>query len=242
MENLKFELIIAYYKRPDIVKNALNSILKLNNNNWHLTFIDDSGNDEFRETFFNFGLPEEKITYVPIMMDDSVKINTGGSIFGKYINDAIIENDCDIVILICDDDALFPDYLDNLNTYYNENPNEVWSYSHVKYFNPEIESYEMGTIDSVDITLNGSNLNEFTIPINPYCKVDSSQVTFRKSSLINGNVWYVHPRTLNLDADIFTKMFNKYGYCKFNGYYGQYKGWFKNQLGLRHRRGEGDFL
>ncbi len=41
MSNLKFELIIAYYKRPKIVLNALESIIKSTYDNWHLTFIDD---------------------------------------------------------------------------------------------------------------------------------------------------------------------------------------------------------
>ena len=35
----------------------------------------------------------------------------------------------------------------------------------------------------------------------------------------------------DLDADIFDKMSNVYGKCEFCGCYGQYKGWFNNQLG-----------
>ena len=61
MNNLKFELIIAYYKRPKIVLNALESIIKSTYDNWHLTFVDDSGDDSFKETFLNFGFDKSKI-------------------------------------------------------------------------------------------------------------------------------------------------------------------------------------
>jgi glycosyltransferase involved in cell wall biosynthesis len=244
MENLKFELIIAYYKRPKIVRNALDSILKLKYDNWHLTFVDDSGDDDFKDTFLNYGFDKDKITYVPIMMSDEEKIKNGGSMFGKYVNDAIIQSDCDIVILICDDDAMDSEYLNNLNDFYNNNPDDVWGYSHVKLFNPNVEHYSEADNKSYvyDWSDKFVNLNINTIPIHPFHRLDSSQVTFRKSAMVNGNVWYDYPRTANLDADIFMKMFNKYGACKFTECYGQYKGWFVDQLGARQRSGRGDFV
>jgi hypothetical protein len=207
----------------------------LNYDNWHLTFIDDSGDDTFKETFLNYGFNRDKIEYIPILMSDSEKVKIGGSMFGKYVNESIINSDCDIVMLICDDDALDSNYLNNLNDFYTNNPNEMWSYSHVIFYNPEIESY-------INATNKIGNLNRFTTPINPRNNVDSSQVTFRKLALVNGGIWYAYPKTVALDADIFTKMYNKYGNCKFNGYTGQYKGWFDNQLGSRIRRGKGNYL
>jgi len=244
MENLKFELIIAYYKRPKIVRNALNSIMNLNYNNWHLTFIDDSGDDVFKETFLNYGFDKNKITYIPILMSDDEKTKNGGSIFGKYINESVLNSDCDIVMLICDDDALDSEYLNNLNNFYTNNPEEQWGYSHVKLYNPNIEYYLDADNKSLiyNWSLNLVNLNHHTNSIHPYCKVDSSQVTFRKKAMVDGNAWYAFPRTASLDADIFIKIFNKYGPCKFTGCYGQYKGWFEDQLGVRQRLGRGDYI
>ena len=54
--NLKFLIVLAYYKRPNMVLNALHSIANLTYNNWHLAFIDDSGDDSFKETLFTYGL------------------------------------------------------------------------------------------------------------------------------------------------------------------------------------------
>jgi glycosyltransferase involved in cell wall biosynthesis len=142
MGNLKFELIIFYYKRPEIVLNALESIKKSYYKNWHLTLIDDSGNDDFKTTFLKYGFDNKKISYVPIMMSDEEKIKLGGSIFGKYANDVIENSDADIIIPICDDDALLPDYMGKLNDFYSKNPDKVWAYCHNKYFNPKYESYK----------------------------------------------------------------------------------------------------
>jgi len=244
MKNLKFELIIAYYKRPLIVRNVLESIKGIQYDNWHLTFIDDSGDDEFKDTFLNYGFDNNKITYVPILMSDNDKIKNGGSMFGKYVNDAIIKSDCDIVMLICDDDAVLPDYLDILNRFYLNNPDEKWAYCHVKPYNPNVENYVAAEARNIvfDKSLCDIDLNQYTTPINPFAKVDSSQVTFRKDAMVNGNVWYNYPQTNCLDADIFQKMYNRYGECKFIGGYGQYKGWFEDQLGVRLRSGKGDYI
>ena len=159
----------------------------------------------------------------------------GGSIFGKYMNSTILKSDCDIIVPICDDDALLSDYLDNLNIFYSKHPNEVWGYSHVKLYNPNIENYldSNKTAKKYNWDLNRVNLNLYTTPINPTYKIDFSQVTYRKIDMIDGEIKYLFPRTENLDADIFTKMFNKYGFCKFTGCYGQYKCWNEDQLSSR---------
>jgi glycosyltransferase involved in cell wall biosynthesis len=242
MNNLKFELIIAYYKRPKIVLNALESIIKSTYDNWHLTFVDDSGDDSFKETFLNFGFDKSKINYTPILMSDDEKINIGGSIFGKYVNEAIQNTDADIIILICDDDALFPNYMENLNKFYTENPDKMWGYSHVKFFNPETQHYLESTEKPSNKTFNTSNLNDYTSPIHPSCKVDSSQVSFRKNAFTQTNLWYPYPHTKDLDRNVFEKLYTQIGQCHFTNCYGQYKGWFANQLGVRARQGKGDFI
>jgi len=242
MKNFKFELIVAYYKRPEIVKNALQSIKENSYENWHLSFIDDSGDDFFRDTFFNFGFDAKKIEYIPILMSDEDKNKAGGSIFGKYINDVIVKSDSDIVILICDDDALTENYLIDLNNFYQININEKWSYCHLNFYNPDKESYKSSKYFCENIALNKSNLNAFTERINPFCKVDSSQVSFRRDAMIDKSVYYPYPKTANLDADIFMRFFQAWGSCPFNGIVGQHKGWFENQLGVRIRTGKGFFI
>ena len=242
MKNLKFEIVIAYYKRPKIVTNALESIKNSTYSNWRLTLIDDSGDDSFKNTFINFGLDKSKISYVPILMKDEEKLKIGGSIFGKFINEVILNSHSDIFILLCDDDALTHDYMEKLNIFYNKNPNEQWSYCHLNFYNPEVERYTDSKNNCSNISLNGVNLNAHFTPINPYCRVDSSQVSFRIDSLVSKTILYPHPYTANLDAYIFKNFHTVWGDCLFNGIVGQHKGWFENQLGVRQRSGKGDFI
>lgn len=234
MEKLKFELIIFYYKRPLIVLNALESILKSDYDNWHLTLIDDSGNNEFEDSFLKFGFDPKKITYLPILMSDDEKIKKGGSIFGKYTNDVISKTDADVIIPICDDDAIFPNYMTNLNKFYQDNPNKNWAYCHLEYFDPNTQKYSEST-ENFQSPFGRPNLNSHTLPINPSMRVDSSQVTFRKRAFTEGNVWYPYPYTADLDAYLFRNMFLKWGSCPYAGFKGQYKGWFADQLGKRMR-------
>jgi glycosyltransferase involved in cell wall biosynthesis len=242
MKKLKFELVIAYYRRPLIVLNALNSIKNSSYKNWKLTLIDDSGDDSFKQVFFNYGLDNSKIDYIATMMSDEEKIKIGGTIFGKYINDIIINSDSDIFILICDDDALNHDYLEKLNKYYLSNPNEVWSYCHLNFFDPNSETYVNSTSVPKLPYLNPVNLNAFNYPIPPSCRVDSSQVTFRIKSMIEKQVFYPSPQTHDHDRTVFEDFYSKWGLCPFNGIVGQCKGWFNDQLGVRIRSNRGHFL
>lgn len=239
--NLRVAIALAYYKRPKIVLNALQSIKELDYDNWHLFFIDDSGDTSFKDTLDNFGLPKEKYSYLPIMESDETKIKQGGSRHGEFINKAFYENGFDIGITLCDDDALFKDYLSNLNRFYSHT-NEVWGYCHVKFYNPEKEHYSQASPTCVDPSFNTSLLNLYTDRIAPSCKVDSSQVSFRLDAFKHLGIKYPFPRNRDLDRSVFEQLQVYLGSsCPFIGCYGQYKGWFKNQLGFRHWATKNDF-
>jgi glycosyltransferase involved in cell wall biosynthesis len=242
MRNLKFEIIIPYYKRPKIVINTLNSIKNSTYNNWHLTFIDDSGDDSFKDTFFNFGFDESKASYIPIMMSDEEKIKLGGTVHGKYMNDAIYDSDADIILPICDDDALVNDYMEKLNEYYNLNESVMWSYCHLNFYNPNKESYLESKPESKDDLPNYPYLNSNIEPLNPYMRKDFSQVTFRRNAIVEKEIKYPYPKDHDLDAAIFEPFFKSWGYCYFNGLRGQHKGWHEEQLGVRIKTGKGHFV
>jgi glycosyltransferase involved in cell wall biosynthesis len=235
MDKLKFLIILIYYKRPTIVLNALESIKNLSYNNWQLDFIDDSGNEEFKETLLNYGLDNSKVNYISINDSESNKISQGGSRHGAFMNNSIHNSDSDIIIVLCDDDALVNGYFEYLNEYYQLNPEVNWAYSKVLFFDPTKEHYTNSTsyprYNHAGSTYH--NLNKYENPINPHCKVDSSQVSFRTKVLKEGKIYYPSPQTRNLDAHIFEEICSKFGYCYPTFTYGQYKGAFKDQLGNR---------
>lgn len=243
MKMNKFLIILAYYERPKIVLNALNSINELNYENFEVRFIDDGsinrGEEVVKEICSSI---IDKFTFYYINNTVNDKIMQGGSIHGSYMNLAIKESDADCVIVMCDDDALFPDYLTNLNKFYNDNPDKSWCYSHVKFFNPEIETYRESVEEPLDKRFRAASLNHHREPIVPSCTVDGSQVSFRRSAFVDNNIWYPFPQTKDCDRYIFERMIVPLGLCHFSGFYGQYKGWFENQLGAKvHFFGKNDY-
>lgn len=238
MNNLKFHIILPYYKRQHMVWNALTSVLKSTYDNWFLTLIDDSGNRGFEEVFNSYNFDKSKSKYVPIGITDEEKQKMGGSIFGNFINEAIRNVNSDVIIILCDDDALTHHYMEKLNEYYINHSNVMWSYCHVLFYKPNEQPYTEATLHDSTGRLNF--INNHITPIKPRNTVDSSQVSFRRRTFIENDVWFPFPKTANLDADIFRDIHAKIGDCPFNNIIGQCKASFPDQLGLRiaNRRGE----
>jgi hypothetical protein len=237
IKNNKFLVLLFYYDRPEIVKNALHSIASMEYANYEVALINDSINITGKDiTEYIEGTDcIHKFKYYDINQSKEEKTRQGGSIFGKYANNAIQESDADYVIMLCDDDALISTYLSNLNKYYNNNSNIQWAYSKVMYYNPEIETY-LQAIDNLQrVQHNGSvaDLNKHTTPINPDCACDASQVSFRRSCFTDNNIWFPYPQTRNLDSAIYSKMYATIGNCYPTNFYGQCKGVFPDQLGVR---------
>ena len=234
MSSLKYLILLAYYKRPKIVLNALDSIKKLKYENWELHFIDDSGDSSFKDTLFSFGLPLDKVKYIPTLDTDEVKKKNGGSRHGEFLNNSIRSTDSDVVIILCDDDALCDDYLNNLNIFYSNKTN-MWGYCHVLFFDPYEEKIEQAKPYPKNPEIGWWMLNLPRCPSSPVNRLDGSQITFRISALKEKNITYPYPQTTNLDRAILQQMYSNYGECKFTSCIGQYKGWSTKQLGIRER-------
>ena len=235
--NLKVLILLFYYNRPEMVKNSLQSIVNSTYSNYEVAFINDSGEESSNhilEFIKNTDIYSNFKQY-NINQSTEEKVQQGGSIFGKYANTAIRESDADIVIMLCDDDALLPDYLFNLNNYYKESTEVMWAYSKVKYYNPTVESYLEATEDLQRVQSGGSvvDLNLHTEPINPDCKCDASQVSFRRACFMEKNIEFPYPKTRNLDSAIYSKMYQEWDSCYHTNFHGQCKGVFSDQLGCR---------
>lgn len=229
--NIKFLVLVFYYERPDLLENALFSVKKSTYKNWEMCVIDDG---------INFpGLPiinkcfsleeriEHKISYVQTFDTEERKASRGGSQFGEFANCAINTSDADIVIMLCDDDLLKPNYLQELNEYYTKNPGVKYSYSHLNFYDPTIG------LPSEDNVVN-DNYTRYLVknsgPINPVRRVDSSQVSWRRKPWIDDGIQFPCPRTSNLDEIIYGHMYAAWGDCPFNGIIAQWKGIHVGQL------------
>lgn len=242
MEVNKILILLFYYDRPELVKNALHSIVHTGYDNFEVAFTNDSaGTNGFDLVTPIVGSTiSKKFKYYDIGQTAEEKLQQGGSIFGKYANQAIQESDADIVFMLCDDDAILPDYLANLNTYYSTYRDVLWAYSKVKYYNPATETYLQAVDDLQRVQRYGSvvDLNIHTAPINPDCACDASQVSFRRKCFAEKDIWFPYPQTRNLDSAIYNSVHQAWGPCYPTNFYGQCKGVFPDQLGARI---QGDF-
>lgn len=228
---MKILILLLYYNRPQLVRNALESIKTSNYSNWHLAFIDDGseipGKPVVEEVLVGY---ESQITYYNSGHTKQQKLQQGGSHIGYYMTLAMKESSSDIGIMLCDDDALLPHYLKNLNEYFANNPNSIYIYSHLVCFDPTKDKpgeHILGTMATEEC-----RFNKFG-NINPFCTVDSSQVAWRINKCIENEIYFDYPRTVALDAHFYQKLYQQFGPCPFSGFYAQYKGIFNDQLTYR---------
>lgn len=221
---MKILILLAYYERYNMVRMALESIKNQSYSNWELAFCDDGSIEPGKpvvEKILNNDL--HKVRFYNTNDSVEQKRKNGGSRHGAMLNDAMNQSDADIAIILCDDDILFPRYLELLNNFYTKNLNN-YSYCHVSVYNPlQISEYS-------DIKINIYNSYNHTADINPVNRVDASQVSWRLKEAKKNNIGFPSIKTSNLDADFYSKLYENFGLCSFNGIIGQHKGIHEDQL------------
>ena len=228
----KFLIILAYYERPRIVLNALNSLLEINYPEFEVHFIDDGSKNKgepiVRDVCKSI-IDKFTFHYIDNSVDDKKK--QGGSIHGKYLNVAIQTSDADHVIVLCDDDAIYPNFLTKMNTFLNkeENKNKKYFYHNMVLYNSLVERYDDG-VERKDLSY---FTNKWKEPIHCSNRVDSTQVTYSRKSFVDDGLEYPYPQTSNLDASIFNQMYDKWGLCHYSGLVSQVKS--NNEDNLVHK-------
>jgi glycosyltransferase involved in cell wall biosynthesis len=222
-------ILLFYYQRPKLVLNALESIKDSTYTNYEVAFIDDgsqtAGEPIVREYFKDSPEILTKFKFYNTNQTKEEKEKQGGSVFGSLANQAIKDSNSDLVIMLCDDDALYPTYLEGLNSFFSEQQETKYAYSHIILFDPLAEDFQV-----VKKRTEASDYLRYVHTINPVCQVDSSQVAWRRSCNVEGDLWFPYPQTVNLDASFYTLLFHKYGHCNWTGLISQFKGWFAKQL------------
>ena len=229
--SLPFLIVLVYYDRPELVRNALQSIKNQTYDNWKLAFIDDGSPNPGKPVVEEILCDHlDKVTFYHCDDTPEQKNLQGGSRHPQYMNMAIYNEELDpetIVVVLCDDDALTNGYLRSLNSFYTNAPEIMYSFCHVIPFDPTAE------VPSIDMIERECGLNHQG-PVHPFCQVDSSQVSFRRRALVDKQFGYPSPSTKNNDAALFAQLANYYGLCTPNFIRGQYKGLFFDQLGNRN--------
>ncbi len=230
---LKILILMAYYNRPLLVRNALNSIVKANKHhqNWILLFGDDGspipGKPIAEEVLHEH---KNKLVFAQSNMTLQDKLDKGLTI-GHYANEAIKNSDADIAIILCDDDELFPTYLADLNIFFQCNKDILYCYSKIHIFNPLINK----SSESNSLT---NKYNQWATSINPVGKLDASQVAWRLECCKKYEAWFEEstkfvedkPWIKDTDKSFFENLYEKCGLCHPTNFVAQYKGIHDYQL------------
>lgn len=226
---MKILVLMAYYNRPKMARFALETLRHQNYKNWTLAFVDDGSDQPGSELVADI-LSDDlyKVAFYNTRDTEQQKLDQGGSRFGAYWNEAMYSSNSDIAVMLCDDDGLYGDYLEALAQFYDENKQIAYSYGHVRVYDPTL----LPSVDNV-VTHGDTFLNRNYLPINPYCQVDASQVSWRVRPAVEAGVKFPWPQTAALDADLYQQLFDQFGPCVYNGLVAQYKGVYAKQLGNR---------
>jgi glycosyltransferase involved in cell wall biosynthesis len=232
---------MAYFNRERMVQRALESV-KMSFGDWQAIFVDD-GSAVSGEEIVRLTMPDEYRSgrIKCYNTGDSIAIKTAnkGSRLGEFWNAAMYESDADIAIMLCDDDALFYNYIPALAEYYKSAPHVNYSYSHLAMYNPAMyyESLADIPIDleffNTPVSGMDSPLNIGPMPMNPYHRLDSSQVSWRIKPVIEAGIKFPARQTADLDASLYSQLFENFGVCLYNGLISQFKGWHQDQMGNR---------
>lgn len=218
-------ILCVYCERPRMIRNALESVRDQTDPNWHLAFIDDGsrvpGEPIVREILGD----DPRVTFYRCDDDAAQKDRQKGSRHGAYMNIAIRECPGDVVVVLCDDDALHPELVANLRRWFSENENG-WGYGHLYEFDPWHEK-------PGQIVRESANQNRHTEPVDPVCRLDSTQVCYRPDPIRAGPQGYPELGTGALDASIFQQLLPLYGKVPYMGFVTQYKGVYPDQMGKR---------
>jgi glycosyltransferase involved in cell wall biosynthesis len=218
-------ILLAYYNRPQMVRGALESLRRQGDAPWRCVMVDD-GSEVHGQSVVEREFPDllPRMEFIRIEDTMAQKIWQGGSRHPQFMNEAIEKATEDLVVVLCDDDALVAGILDPLLRWHMAHPAEKWSYGHVSVYDPSKEPVPWDAPHRLDW-----HLNRRTDPIFPAYIVDSSQVAFMR----HGFTGFPAVNTKNCDAALFNDMGRKWGRCPFNGLVLQHKGIMRDQMGNR---------
>jgi len=230
---MKILILLVYYDRPNLVRNALDSIraLKVDANcDFHVAAIDD-GSVVPLEPIVKTHYPDIYNKFKFYRCDDTIaqKIAQGGSRMGEFMNSAIDFSDADGVCILCDDDALQSNMVIDACAWLVNNPDKACGYWHVVDYDPT------KTPPSEELLREGQR--NHLLPINGCCNIDSSQGFWRREAVRSKGLRWPSPQTSSLDICWYQQLYNAFGPMTFMGFFGEYKARFSGTLGNRNEAG-----
>lgn len=225
---MKTLILLPYFNRPKLLLNALNSLKQSTNQDWLLAFIDDAsptpeGRQHVHEVL-GYAVVQDRVFFYAVSKE--MKEQCMWTTQPIHMNIAMRQIDSDLTVILCDDDALLPDYIENCVQWFSTNPQELYGFSNVRLFFPDA-----GETPNESLPIRAFHTNRL-VATNPVNAIDASQIVWRSKIALERGCFFDEARQYDHDASMWEVMWAKgYGLCPFMGFYGQYKGIHQYQLG-----------
>lgn len=228
---MKVHIVMFYYNRPTMVRTALRSIREQTSHDWILSVIDDSSDfpaePVVREELSDH---QEKLAFVNTNITKEYRAKFHSTI-GQHANELIRsrQDEAEIALILCDDDALYPDYIEKMTRFYQDNPDVIYAYSMVTVFDPTTGEYPCpGPLTQIHFNRVG--------PVSPSGAIDMCQCSWRVKPFIKADILFPHRQTLALDWHVYVEMEKHFGLCMPMKFAGVFKGRHKDQVNRRESR------
>lgn len=256
-ETLKILYTVITYKRPEMLRNAIRSLYneELVLFGWRyrtehqieIVIVDDCEAEAIEEYGAQRSGEYDGIRIIQPGDTLAQKKNHTASRLGRSLNQAVQDSNADLVMMLCDDDLVYPRASKKIIEFFEQHPDENWGWGSVCLYNalncdyPNIHSLNnVQLIDGEVVSAEGNNIPpglrdvpfmQRTVAAN---RLDISQVVWRRESQIKHNIRWAeksHPVRHPIDHMVFHQMDNKFSnQCPNMNCMVQYKGVHAEQI------------
>jgi glycosyltransferase involved in cell wall biosynthesis len=118
---MRFGIIMPTYKRPNLLKRAIESALAQIHEDWVLVVADDGSGDDTESVIRSYADHDRRI------IASASKENQGVNAARNRALDILLErDDVQVLTLLDDDDCFLPETLENAVSQFNSHPEEEW--------------------------------------------------------------------------------------------------------------------
>lgn len=231
-ETLKILYTVITYKRPKMLRNAIRSVyneglllfgwLHRTGHQIEIVIIDDCEAEAIKELGARRSGEYDGMRIIQPGDTLTQKKGHTASRVGWALNQAVQESDADLVMMLCDDDLVYPGAVKKIITFFEEHPDEDWGWGSACSYDanscdfPFIHTTEgVQLIDGEVVNAEGINVPPGrrdvpcmarTVAAN---RLDISQVVWRRQSQIKHNIRWTdksHPKNEPIDHMVFHQM------------------------------------
>lgn len=140
---MKISCILTSYNRPTFIRQALRSVLEQTHQDYQLIVVDDSTKMNIFEVMAPFKFTHSITIHNTVRAEERSKVNR----LGVNVNIGLKNAIGDVVCYLADDDYYFPTWFEQLNRFFELNPEKQVGYGILKFSESmEMELGEFGTM------------------------------------------------------------------------------------------------